>query len=45
MQFGVNKHKDNKIAWAGGASAICSLETLQVFFTQNYKGKYGITCY
>ena len=43
MQFGVNKHgyiffKDNKIARARRASAICSLKNLQVLITPNFRG-------
>ena len=50
MQFGVNKHeyilfKDNKIARARRASAICSLNNLQVLITPNYRGNHVITCY
>ena len=50
MQFGVNKHgyiffKDNKIARARRASAICSLKNLQVLITPNCRGNYVITCY
>ena len=50
MQFGVNKHeyiffKDNKIARARRASAICSLKNLQVLITPNCRRNHVITCY
>ena len=50
MQFGVNEHeyiffKDQKIARARRASAICSLKNLQVLITPNCKGNHVIICY
>ena len=50
MQSGVNEHeyiffKDNKIARARRASAICSLKNVRVMIIPICKGNHVITCY
>ena len=39
VQFDVIKHKDNKIAWAGRASAICSLWKFTSAYYTKFQGK------